>query len=167
MRDDVQTPYISTVIPFIAKRRCFTHNAGIILVCFPEHVHNHFINRYLTAKKIIPSAWMAFNTSLEVTILLRSQPAIGERNFILSVRENSSATRHNALQRNGTDDTRCDTPCNQVLYTTVEKIVFYLSMLDARTLTHFYNQGRNSRFYFIYSRNHFSEKMSSEMSSSI
>lgn len=150
MRVDVQTPYTSTLIPFIARRRCFTHNTGIILVCFPEHVHNHFINRYLTARKIIPFVWMAFNASLEVTILLRSQPAIGERNFILSVRENSSATRHNALQRNGMDDIPCDAPCSRVLYTTVEKIAFYLSMLDARPLTHFYSESPRKKFAVLF-----------------
>jgi len=66
---------------------------------------------------------MAFNASLEVTILLRSQPAIGERNFILS----EKAARRDTIHYSGMERT------THVRYT-VQPSIAYDSRKDCFTL---------------------------------
>ena len=118
---DVQTPYISTLIPFIVM----FHNVSIIFVRFSEHVHNHFINRYLTAKKIIPPCgWLLTHLSRLPYCFVCNPRNWGTKFHSLRERRKQldDETHCTTAEWNGRHT--CDIPCNQVLHTTIEKIVF-------------------------------------------
>lgn len=141
---------------FYLRNGDVSQNTGITLVCFLEHVNNHFINRYLTAKKIIPPCgWLLTHLSRLPYCFVRN-PLLG--NEISFSRAEKAARRQDTMHYSGMERTAHVQP--SIAYDSRKD---YVLPFDARRakLSHFYSESTRKKDIAVsLSRSLLSEKMS-------
>jgi len=123
------------------------HNTGIILICFPEHMHNHFVNRHLTVKKIIPPCrWLLTHLSRLPYCFVRN-PLLG--NEISFSPYEKAARRRDTMHYSGMERTAHVQP--SIAYDSRKDCVL---PFDARRvkLSHFYSKSKKERHRIVFSR---------------